>query len=204
MHIEFLVEDISTEAALTNLLPRLLPPGDTFTIHPHQGKKDLLRRLPGILKGYRQWLPPDYRIVVLIDEDREDCMQLKQDLERFALEAGFATRQTARQGSVYQVLNRIAVEELEAWFFGDTAALAAAYPGVSPTLDRVAAYRDPDAISGGTWEALERVLRRAGHCRCGLLKVETARKVSREMDPVRNRSRSFQAFRNGLMALVAG
>jgi hypothetical protein len=33
-------------------------------------------------------------------------------------------------------LNRIAVEELEAWFFGDIEALRAVYPKLSATLGR--------------------------------------------------------------------
>lgn len=31
------------------------------------------------------------------------------------------------------VINRILIEELESWFFGDVDALVAAYPGVAPT-----------------------------------------------------------------------
>lgn len=50
----------------------------------------------------------------------------------------------------FQVLNRLAIEELEAWFFGDVAALHSAYPRVPSTLGRRSRYRDPDAIRGGT------------------------------------------------------
>jgi hypothetical protein len=56
------------------------------------------------------------------------------------------------------------------------------------------AYRDPDSIAGGTWEALERVLKSAGYFRTGLRKIELARSVAKHMDPQRNRSRSFRAF----------
>jgi hypothetical protein len=55
---------------------------------------------------------------VIIDEDRADCQALKQVLEKEAHDAGLLTR-TAAAGQPYQVLNRIAIEELEAWFFGD-------------------------------------------------------------------------------------
>ena len=51
----------------------------------------------------------------------------------------------------FQVLNRIAVEELEAWFFGDVQAIHQAYERVSSSLIVKSAYRDPDAIKGGTW-----------------------------------------------------
>jgi hypothetical protein len=60
----------------------------------------------------------------------------------------------------------------------------------------------PDAIAGGTWEALERLLRRLNYFPEGLPKIAVARKVSEHMDPERNRSKSFQVFRDGLLVLV--
>jgi hypothetical protein len=101
-----------------------------------------------------------------------------------------------------QVVNRIAVEELEAWFFGDTGALRAAFPHVPPTLGQKAPYRNPDEIKGGTWEALERELQRSGYFRGGLPKIEAARTIARYMEPERNGSRSFCHFRNALVDLV--
>ena len=170
MHLEFLVEEPSAEAALQNLLPKILGTGVSFNIHPHSGKTDLLAKLPGRLSGYRSWLPDDWGLVVLIDEDREDCIRLKRDLEREALRAGLTTQSSGHRGS-FEVLNRVAVEELEAWFFGDIPALTTAYPGISPHLGAKRPFRDPDAIKGGTWEALERVLQRAGHHRACLRKI---------------------------------
>ena len=61
---------------------------------------------------------------------------------------------------------------------------------------RMARFRDPDAVKGGTWEAFERILQRHGHFRTGLRKVEAARMISARLDPDRNRSRSFAAFRD--------
>jgi hypothetical protein len=94
----------------------------------------------------------------------------------------------------------LAIEELEAWFFGDIAALHAAYPRISLTLSQQAKYRDPDAIRGGTWEALGRLLH--SYYPTGLPKIEVARAVSALMEPERNRSRSFQVFRKGLLTLL--
>ena len=72
MHLEFLVEEPSAEAALSELLPRLIGQDGTFRVHPHQGKRDLLESLPGKLKGYSNWLPSDWRIVVLVDLEGGD------------------------------------------------------------------------------------------------------------------------------------
>jgi len=73
MHIVFLVEELSAEAALLNLVPRILGASASFEIHPYQCKEDLLSRLPQVMRGYAKWLPDDWRIVVLVDEDRSDC-----------------------------------------------------------------------------------------------------------------------------------
>jgi hypothetical protein len=200
MHLEMLVEEPSAETALGILIPRILA-GVTFTIHPFKGKQDLLRKLPKRLKGYRSWLPSDWGIVVLIDEDRQECKELKERLEEAARDAGFLTRTSARQGA-FQVLNRIAVEELEAWYFGDIQAVLQAYPRMPTTLHLKARYRDPDAIGGGTWQTLERVLQKAGYYKGGLAKIQAARDIARFMEPDRNASRSFAVFRDGLKSFL--
>lgn len=188
---------------MRHLVPNLLGLDFSFAVYPYRGKRDLLRRLPERLRGYRRWIPEDWGIVVLIDSDGKDCRQQKSVLESIAGEAGFLTR-TAARGGRFQVLNRLAIEELEAWFFGDVDALCEAYPGISRSLGDQTSYRDPDAIRGGTWESLERELQRAGHHVGGLAKIKAAREISARMDPDRNRSRSFNAFRQGLLALVGG
>jgi hypothetical protein len=201
MHVEFLVEEPSAEAALRNLAPKILRLGDTFDVHPFQNKHELLHRLPNRLKGYSYWLPEDWRIVVLVDQDSDNCQQLKAQLEGAARRAGLVTKSSSRQGQDFRVLNRVVVEELESWFFGDPEAVVSAYPCVRPPFAAAARYRDPDSIKGGTWEALERVLQKAGYYRSGLPKIAAARLISARMNPDRNRSRSFGAFRNGLIRL---
>ena len=129
MHLEILVEEASAEAALVNLLPRIIEDTVAFAVRTFRGKRDLLSKLPDRLRGYRATLPSDGRIVVLVDEDRSDCMELKARLEEIAKDAGFVTKTAARRGRKFQVVNRLAIEELEAWFFGDVKALVQAYPG---------------------------------------------------------------------------
>ena len=202
MHLEFLVEEESAELALRNFLPRIIGDAASFDIHAFQGKSNLLGKLRQRLRGYRAWLPPDYRIVVIVDEDRQDCRQVKQELEEAAHQAGLVTRTSAPQRGAFQVFNRIAIEELEAWFFGDPEALVAAYPRVPPTIGSKSKYRNPDAIKGGTWEVLERVLQRAGYYPGGLPKREVARNISAHMQPERNTSRSFQVLRQALVQIL--
>lgn len=92
------------------------------------------------------------------------------------------------------MVTRIAIEELEAWYFGDWQAVCRAFPGVSTTIPKRAGYRKPDAIQGGTWEAFERVLKQGGYCKQGLSKVQTASAMGQHMEPEENRSPSFQVF----------
>lgn len=202
MHLELFVEEPSAEAALNNLLPRLIGETTTFQIYVHQGKRDLLTCLPDRLRAYRAWLPDDWRIVVLCDSDNADCRALKRQMDQIAQHAGLTTRATAGPESSFQVLNRLAIEELEAWFFGDSEAMQLAYPRLTIQMHRQP-FRNPDAIRGGTWEALQRVLQRAGYYRNlrHIPKIEVARAISAHMHPERNRSQSFQAFYQGLRSL---
>lgn len=199
-HVEVLVEEPSMEAALRILLPRLLG-SLSFEIYPHQGKNALLNRLPERLNGYRGWLPDDWRILIVVDRDDQDCHALKRKLETIASNAGLRTKSQAR-GETYQVVNRLAIEELEAWFFGDWQAVRAAYPSAPKHIPK-SKFLNPDAILGGTWEAFERTLKRAGYFRGGLRKIEAARTIAPYMDPDRNTFRSFQVLRNVLREMVA-
>jgi hypothetical protein len=190
-----LVEEPSMEEALQRLLPMMLNPGVSAEIRQFQCKDDLLKQLPQRLMGYAQWLPNTAKVLVIVDRDDDDCLQIKASLEQMAHQAGLGTRQRPVLGQ-FQVINRIAIEELEAWFFGDWMAVRAAYPRVDESVSKRAPYRDPDAIKGGTWEALERELQRKGYFKQGLRKLELARNVTRHMDPARNRSRSFCCLRD--------
>lgn len=196
------VEEPSMEAALEILLPRVLEDVD-FQIICFQCKSDLLKRAPERLRGYASWLPESWRILILVDRDDEDCVVLKSHLEEMTLTAGLISFTVAGHGHPFQVVNRIAIEELEAWFFGDWSAVHRAFPRVSATLNRKAGFRDPDAIQGGTWEAMERALQGAGYFSSGLRKVELARSVARHMSPELNTSRSFQAFMAAVRAALS-
>jgi hypothetical protein len=199
-HIEVFVEEPSAEVALRILLPKITP-HLTFSVYNLQSKTSLLAHLPNRLQGYKQWLQPNQRVVVLIDQDQNNCSELKSQLEAMAASAGLVTK-TASRSTSYQVVNRIVVEELEAWFFGDWASVCKAYPRVPTTISQQARYRTPDAITGGTWEAFERVLQKAGYFTNGLRKIEAARTIAPHMRPEINASQSFQVFRRTLLELI--
>ena len=201
MHIKFFLEELSAEEVLRRILPKILSPHVTCIFHVFEGKEDMLEELPKHLKGH-QWIPNDWRIIVLIDEDRRDCHELKAYLEKAAHEAGFVTKSGAAPNEDFQVVNRLAIEELEAWFFGDIEALHAAYPRISINLDTKAKYRNPDTIAGGTDKVLERLLIQINYYKGRLPKVTVAQNIAPHMEPSRNRSKSFQVFLEGLRACV--
>ena len=203
MHIKFFLEEPSAEEALKELLPKILLKDVSYEFHTFQGRDEMLKDLPKRLKG-EQWIPDNWRIIVLIDEDRRDCHELKAYLERAAHEAGFVTKSSAAPNEDFQIVNRIAIEELEAWFFGDVEALHTTYPRIPENLQSKAKYRNPDAIPGGTSEALERLLKQKNYYtrRERLHKPTIAQNIAQHMVPSRNRSKSFQVFVEGLKACV--
>lgn len=200
-HLEFLVEEPSMEIFLAKLLPRVLNDQATFNIHVHQGKSDLLAKLESRLRGYAKWLPKIARIVILVDRDDDNCVTLKRRLEDAVKSAGLLTRATAHSAA-WQVVTRMAVEELEAWFFSEWTAVRKAYPRVPAAIPNQAAYRQPDAIAGGTWEALERIMKGAGYFSGGLRKVEAANAIGEYFDPTNAKSPSFVSFREAIFEAV--
>jgi len=190
------------EVFLNALLPRLLPHDRTFEVHPFQGKTDLLDKIEARLRSYASWLPDEWRIIVVVDRDDDDCRELKQRLEKMAGRAGLRTR--TRAGTArWQLVNRIAIEELEAWYFADWDAVRTAYPRVAATIQNRRGFRDPDAIAGGTWETFERVMQKHGYFKAGLGKLEAARAIGAHVDPIRSSSRSFQVFCRAVSEAVA-
>lgn len=204
MRLDIFVEEPSAAAALKNLVPAILGPSrGTLKIRTvsFQGYDDLIKSLPARLCGLKVGAPADWRILVIVDEDRADCQERKRTVENILKGVGLITG-VGRQGGSVEALCRIAVEEIEAWLLGDPIALSCAYPRLGKGVLRHKACQRPDQIAGGTWEALEKILQSAGYHPGGLPKIEAADKISRHMDPYANRSPSFACFRDGLSRLV--
>lgn len=204
MHIDILVEEPSAKTSLEILVPKILGDRASFSVIGFQGKRQMQNRLSSRLRGYAARIRHEnLRVVVLIDEDRQDCRGLKARLEDMALNVGLRTKSSPGALGAFHVVNRLAIEELEAWFFGDIEALHAAFPRIPLSLAQKAPYRVPDAILGGTWERLHKLLRERNYCGDRFPKLRVAREVSAHMAPERNRSRSFQQFRDALEAVIA-
>jgi hypothetical protein len=196
------VEEPSMEAFLDAYLRRTFPHLQ-FETYMFQGKQNLFANLENRLRALSTYIPKDCRVMVIVDRDGDDCAELKQRLEVIAWRAGFITRTTAGAAQ-WRLVNRIAVEELEAWYFGEWEAVHAAFPRVPTNIAGKKNLRNSDAIMGGTWETFERTLQRHGYYKTGLMKVDAARRVARHFDPARCTSVSFRALHAALREIAGG
>ena len=195
MFLEVLVEDASTEEALKVLTSKVASRHRFQRISSFHGKQDMLKKLPGRFRGYAKW-GFDHSVIVLIDQDRDDCSDLKSKIEKLAQDCGLLLPNSPKNPK--QVAIRIAVTELEAWFLGDPAAVNRAFPKVQETDLHIKGSVDkvPDPA-----KRLERVLQRRGYYRTGMPKLQVARLVAEHMDPCKNRSPSFRLLMRTLREL---
>ena len=213
MHIEILVEDSSGQTLLETLVPKLLGmQGEphSWRIHSYKGigripknlnakgdptKRMLLNQLPKLLRGYGN-TPGIDAVVVVLDSDRRDCVDFLAELQ--ALAAGC--------NPAPNTLFRIAVEEMEAWYFGDRQALLTAYPKAK--TDVLNRYQQDSVCD--TWERLadaiypggSAAIKKAGWPLPGQVKHEWAEKIGPLLEPDQNISPSFGKLRDGLRRLA--
>lgn len=181
--VVFLLEEPSMKAFLQEYLPWLVPgwqAGRDFLLVPHEGKSDLDR---SITTKLRAWREPGVRFVIVRDNDGADCLAVKARLR--------ASCNTAER----LALIRLICQELESWYLGDGAALAAAYPQRRKEVQKlVKRFPDPDACLKPSRE-LERGIPEFG-------KMDAARRLGATLDAQCNGSASLRAFAAGVAALV--
>jgi hypothetical protein len=214
MHIEFLVEDSSGEILLRELLPKVLGAqgeSHTWRLHSYKGigrvpkgltkggdpsSRILLDQLPRILSGYGRTHGID-AVVVVLDVDRRSCFDFLAELKGIAANCDPAPN----------TLFGLAIEEMEAWYFGDRAALDAVYPRAkAEVLSRYV----QDSICN-TWETLadavhpggSAAIKKVGWPLPGQVKCEWAGKLGPLMNIEANTSPSFCKFRDGIRQLVS-
>lgn len=202
MQLDIIVEEPSAEEALGQILPKIVRGRARIKIVNMRSKSNLLKKLPDRLRAYGDRLAKgeDLRVVVLVDRDADDCAQLKAEIERAASAAGLSSKSRPDVNGKFCLVSRIAIEELEAWFIGDTAALRRAFPSIKNSRMNVS---NPDNVSRGTWETLHRFLKGHGIYRNCYPKIEAARHISQYMDVTINTSRSFRVFVAGVECLLS-
>jgi len=215
MHFEILVEDQSGAITVGIILQKIFGPNNqtyTYKIHPYKSigrlpanligqtdpeKRILLDRLPKILRGYAHSLQHiEAAVLVVVDLDRRDCLQFKQELVNLSIKCCPSLR----------VLFRIAIEEIEAWLLGDQRALKKVYPSAK---DSVLNSYIQDSICD-TWEKMSDALYPGGSAKLktlgypiiGEVKNEWAKNISPQIDINNNNSKSFQVFCSGVRWLA--
>lgn len=161
---------------LEGLLPRIYP-DLPFLCISHEGKQDLEKSIP---RKLRAWQQPGVRFVIVRDKDEGDRLRVKA-----------ALRSLCQAGRREDSLVRIACHELEAWYLGDTEALASAFGQESLRgLSRKARFRDPDSVSRPS-DAIRRLVPE-------FQKVSGARLMAQHLSRDGNRSRSYQVLLEGI------
>jgi hypothetical protein len=172
------------KALLSGLLPRLFPglvDGQNFLCVEHQGKSDLDKSIPIKL---RAWCVPDDRFVIVRDSDNANCVDLKA---RFVA--------MCRANGRPDTLVRLVCQELESWYIGDLAALAAAYPGQNVDTHHLRKrFVTPDAWQKPSLELARLV--------SGFQKNSGARALAQHLTKGGNRSHSFNVFVGGVCQLA--
>lgn len=213
MHLEILVEDSSGRRLLEAIVPKIIGPmaePHTWNIHDYKGaghlppglkgttdprKRVLLDRLPKLLRGYGK-TPGIDGVLILVDCDNRDCVAFLGELQDML----------ARIANPPRTIFRLAIEEVEAWYLGDRAALTGAYPKARrDVLDR---YHQ-DSVCG-TWELLAdaiqpggaATLKASGYPAAGEAKHDWAERMGPLMDPTANASPSFRKFAEALRRLT--
>lgn len=213
MHIEFLVEDSSGEKMLSQLLPKILGgqgAPHTWRIKAYKGvgripaglsvkadpaKRMLLDQLPRLLQGYGKTVGID-AVVVVLDTDNRECSAFLTELKSLLANCKPAPH----------TLFRLAIEETEAWYFGDKQSILQAYPRAK--RDVISRYTQ-DSVCG-TWELLadavypggSAAIKKTGWPLPGQIKHEWAEKITPFMDINQNISPSFIKLRDGLLQLA--
>ena len=195
-----LVEGTSDDPTVTEIMTRRfgLSRGGQFQVHPHGGKgklphnpngrpdptdRTLFGQLPAKLRGFSV-KGADVCIVVLVDQDDDNCIQLLADLQKMLAKL---------KKKPVNVLFRIAMEEIEAWFLADQQAIANAYPNAS--FNHVPGG-DPDLIDDPS-DILAGCLGIALPC-TGQMKAEWAENISPHLDLDQPKSTSLAKFVDGV------
>lgn len=186
MRVEFLLEEESMKNVLEILLPKILPDSyklnENCFLRPHNGKSDLKNSIPKKVKVFSDFHEPT-KLVILHDQDSNDCKTLKRDLIGLCKENGDCP-----------VLIRIPCREMEAWYLGDMDAMEQAYPRFNAKLFRnKEKFRNPDLCQASS--ELKKIIPT-------FQKGIAAKAIPKYMTIENNASESFNQFVSGLIKFL--
>ena len=173
-----LTEEPSIKNIFEVVLPQVLPQNMAFRILIHQGKKDLEKTLAEKITSLSKI--KGAKILITIDQDTNDCKQLKQKL------TGLIGKNCSCD---YKI--RIVCKELESWLLGDLSAIEKAFPRFrSMSFLKKTQMRDVDKIKGKPSDFLLSIIPDYKD-RKKLPKLEFSKKIAPFLDIANNSSVSF-------------
>jgi hypothetical protein len=183
-----LTEEPSIKNVFEVVLPKILPQSVVFRILVHQGKNDLIKTLTEKISSLSRI--GGAKILITIDQDANDCKELKQKLINIIHD---------NCGCTYKI--RIVCKELESWLLGDLQAIEKAYPRFrSATFAQKKQIINVDKIKGKPSDFLLRIVPDFKD-RKKLPKLEFSKKIAPFLDIENNTSSSFKHTINAIKQL---
>jgi len=183
-----LTEEPSIKNIFDVVLPQILPQNVDFRILVHQGKNDLERALTDKIASLSRI--KGVKILITIDQDADDCKQLKQKLAELVDE---------NCACEYKI--RIVCKELESWLLGNLLAIEKAFPRFRSVLyTEKEQMRNVDKIKGKPSDFLLRIVPEFKD-RKKLPKLEFSKKIAPFLDIANNTSTSFNHTINAIKKL---
>ena len=184
----FLVEGQADAAFLRAFLPQIGVVESRFAVVSHEGKDGLISEFH---QAMRSWREPGSQFVILVDQDRDDCRELKRRIQSIA--------RAKCKNQAKRLLVRVACREAEAWYLGDLAALREAYPDVRAIAWRkINRRKNPDDRRDPKPSELLREIP-------GFAKMDAAEKMGEILgrkNPDNNCSVSYRRFVEGVMKML--
>ena len=176
------LEERSAMEMLKVIVPRLQS-GAKMIFHVFQGKQNMIEEIEKKFNGYGTH--DLHHFLVMLDQDNDDCEQLKHDLHN-KINNGQST------------IIRIACRELESFYLGDLDAVRAADLPINKNISqKKQKYRNPDRMPKPSVE-LKRITR--GKYK----KIGGSRDIARHLKlDGTNKSHSFNVLIDGIKGLLS-
>ncbi len=183
MKLYFPLEEPSMQLFLRGLLPRVFPnfrEGVDYFLRPHQGKGALQQAIVPFIKQAKR--SSGIKVVIVHDQDNDDCTQLKQKLSNLCA------------GAQVPVMIRIPCRELEAWYLGDHIALQEVFPEFIRIKNKKQFRNNPDILRKPS-DILSRNISL-------FTKSSAAKEIGKIINIKSSESTSFKFFISGLKNFV--
>ena len=183
-----LTEELSIKNIFDVILPKIVSQDIEFRVIVHQGKNDLEKTLADKIASLSKM--EGAKILITIDQDANDCKQLKRKIENIIGE---------NCNCDYKI--RIVCKDLESWLLGDLSAIEKAFPRFKKeTYMEKVQLRDVDKIKGKPADFILRIIPDFKD-RKKIPKLEFSKKIAPFLDITNNSSPSFNHTINAIKNL---